>query len=98
MPQTLEEAVASRLWDAFVSKVPCPPVRNDIEKDNILSAYRIQHTNAKRRMAGGAAHVGFKVGMTSTAVQQQLGYQLPNLVSQWRIRCACDSRFGVNNV
>src|SRR5262245_34278006 len=78
MSQALEEAVASCLWDASVSKVPCRPVRDDIGKDNMLGAYRIQYTNAKRRIASGAAHVGFKVGMTSTAVQQQLGYFEPN--------------------
>jgi 2-keto-4-pentenoate hydratase len=78
MSQTLEEAAASRLWDASATKVPCAPVRHDIGKDNILGAYRIQHSNAKRRIAGGAAHVGFKIGMTSAAVQQQLGYFEPN--------------------
>jgi 2-keto-4-pentenoate hydratase len=78
MSQVLEEAVAARLWDATVTRVPCPPIRSDIGKDNISGAYRIQHTNAKRRMAGGKAHVGFKVGMTSAAVQQQLGYFEPN--------------------
>jgi 2-keto-4-pentenoate hydratase len=78
MSQALEETVAARLWEANATKVPCPPIRNDIGKDNILGAYRIQYTNAKRRIAGGAAHVGFKVGMTSAAVQQQLGYFEPN--------------------
>src|SRR5262245_56520074 len=43
----------------------------------IFSAH-IQYTHAKRRIASGAAHVGFKVGMTSTAAQQQLGYFEPN--------------------
>jgi 2-keto-4-pentenoate hydratase len=78
MSQTLEDAVASRLWEAFVTKVPCLPVRHDIGKDNILGAYRIQYTNAQSRITDGAAHVGFKVGMTSSAVQQQLGYFEPN--------------------
>jgi 2-keto-4-pentenoate hydratase len=78
MPQTPEDAVASRLWEAFVTKVPCPPVRRDIGKDNILGAYRIQYATAKKRIAAGAAHVGFKVGMTSAAVQRQLGYFEPN--------------------
>jgi 2-keto-4-pentenoate hydratase len=78
MLQALEQAVASRLWEALVSKVPCSPIRHDIGADNISAAYRIQNANAKRRMAGGAALVGFKVGMTSAAVQQQLGYFEPN--------------------
>jgi 2-keto-4-pentenoate hydratase len=78
MLQALEHAVASRLWEASVTKVPCPPVRHDIGEGNIAAAYRIQNANARRRIAGGAALVGFKVGMTSAAVQQQLGYFEPN--------------------
>jgi 2-keto-4-pentenoate hydratase len=78
MLQALEQSVASRLWEAFTTKVPCPPIRHDIGHDNILAAYRIQSANAERRVAGGAALVGFKVGMTSAAVQQQLGYFEPN--------------------
>jgi 2-keto-4-pentenoate hydratase len=78
MLQALEEVMASRLWEALVTGVPCPPIRHDIGQDNMPAAYRIQNANAKRRMAGGAALVGFKVGMTSAAVQQQLGYFEPN--------------------
>jgi 2-keto-4-pentenoate hydratase len=78
MSQTIEETVANRLWEALVTGVPCPPVRHDLGKDNISGAYRVQHANAKRRVEGGAALVGFKIGMTSAAVQQQLGYFEPN--------------------
>lgn len=78
MLQALEDAVASRLWEALVTRVPCPPIRHDIGQDNVAAAYRIQNANAKRRMAAGVALVGFKVGMTSAAVQQQLGYFEPN--------------------
>jgi 2-keto-4-pentenoate hydratase len=78
MSQALEDTIASRLWEASVTKVPCSPVRNELGKDNIQAAYRIQYANAKRRITDGAAHVGFKVGMTSAAVQQQLGYFEPN--------------------
>jgi 2-keto-4-pentenoate hydratase len=88
-----EEAVANRLWDAYVTNVPCPPVRDDVGKDNITGAYRIQHANAKRRMSGGTANVGFKVGMTSAAVQQQLGYFEPNFGHLFKDRefLHCDS-------
>jgi 2-keto-4-pentenoate hydratase len=78
LSQSLEDTVASRLWEASVTKVPCPPIRDDIGRENILSAYRIQYANARRRVKDGASHVGFKVGMTSAAVQQQLGYSEPN--------------------
>ena len=78
MSIALEEDVANRLWNASSSKTPCAPVRNDLGKDNIAGAYRVQYANARRRIAHGAEQVGFKVGMTSAAVQQQLGYFEPN--------------------
>jgi 2-keto-4-pentenoate hydratase len=78
MSQALEQAVARRLWEASVSRVPCPSIRDDLGKDNIAGAYRIQHANARRRIKDGVAHVGFKIGMTSAAVRQQLGYFEPN--------------------
>jgi 2-keto-4-pentenoate hydratase len=78
MSQAIEEIVAGRLWEASERKVPCAPIRNELGKDNIIGAYRVQYANAKKRIANGDAHVGFKVGMTSAAVQQQLGYFEPN--------------------
>jgi 2-keto-4-pentenoate hydratase len=78
MSNAREGDVANRLWDASLSKMPCAPVRNDLGKDNIAGAYRVQYANAHRRIAGGGTQVGFKVGMTSAAVQQQLGYFEPN--------------------
>jgi 2-keto-4-pentenoate hydratase len=78
MSQATEDTLADRLWEAFEKKVPCAPVRNELGEDNILGAYRVQYTNVKRRIANGDALVGFKVGMTSAAVQQQLGYFEPN--------------------
>jgi 2-keto-4-pentenoate hydratase len=78
MSITLEDDVANRLWGAALSKTPCAPVRNDLGKDNIAGAYRVQYANARRRITNGATQVGFKVGMMSAAVQQQLGYFEPN--------------------
>jgi 2-keto-4-pentenoate hydratase len=78
MSRALEETVASRLWEASVTGMPCAPVRHDLGKDNISGAYRIQHANAKRRIECGGPLVGFKIGMTSAAVQRQLGYSEPN--------------------
>ncbi len=78
MSQAIEEAIARRLWDASENKTPCAPVRDELGEHNISGAYRVQHANAKKRIANGDVHVGFKVGMTSAAVQQQLGYFEPN--------------------
>lgn len=78
MTQAIENEVAERLWAASTTKTPCVPIRGDLGKDNILAAYRVQHANVQKRIVEGDAQVGFKVGMTSAAVQQQLGYFEPN--------------------
>jgi 2-keto-4-pentenoate hydratase len=78
MSQTVEEVIANRLWDAAEHKAPCAPIRNELGKENYASAYRVQYANANRRITNGEGHVGFKVGMTSAAVQKQLGYFEPN--------------------
>jgi len=78
MSHAIEEAIANRLWEASENKAPCAPVRDELGKDNIPGAYRVQYSNAKKCIANGDIHVGFKVGMTSAAVQRQLGYFEPN--------------------
>jgi 2-keto-4-pentenoate hydratase len=76
--RALEHTVAQRLWEASESGIPCSPIRAALGKDNISGAYRVQYANARRRIESGVVHVGFKVGMTSAAVRQQLGYFEPN--------------------
>ncbi len=75
---SVEQAVAQRLWEAAESRIPCSPIRDAVGKDNIPGAYRIQYANARRRIESGVAHVGYKIGMTSAAVREQLGYFEPN--------------------
>lgn len=75
---TPNEAAAMRLWDAARSRKPCAPVRDLIGSDNIASAYAVQELNIARRVSAGARSVGRKIGMTSAAVQKQLGYYEPN--------------------
>jgi 2-keto-4-pentenoate hydratase len=73
----IEEA-ARRLWDAGGTRKPCPPVRDLIGSDDVAPAYAVQELNVARRVEAGARPVGRKIGMTSVAVQQQLGYDRPN--------------------
>jgi 2-keto-4-pentenoate hydratase len=73
----IDEA-ARRLWDAGVALRPCAPVRDLIGTDDMARAYAVQERNLARRLAAGARPVGRKIGMTSLAVQQQLGYDRPN--------------------
>ena len=72
------EQAAIRLWDAFTTRKPCAPVRDLIGSDDIASAYAVQDTNIARRIGAGARPVGRTIGMTSAAVQEQLGYYEPN--------------------
>lgn len=72
------EAAAKRLWDAASTHKPCAPVRDLIGADDIGAAYGVQEVNIARRAEAGARAVGRKIGMTSVAVQKQLGYDRPN--------------------
>jgi 2-keto-4-pentenoate hydratase len=84
------EQAAMRLWDAASSRKPCAPVRDLIGSDNIASAYAVQELNIARRVSDGSRPVGRKIGMTSAAVQKQLGYHEPNYGTLFADREASD--------
>jgi 2-keto-4-pentenoate hydratase len=73
----IDDAVA-RLLKASADGVPCGPVRELIGRDDVIAAYSVQERVASFRRAGGAAVVGRKIGLTSEAVQQQLGVDQPD--------------------
>lgn len=75
--QALDEA-AHRLAAAAACGIPCAPVRDVIGRDDIVAAYRIQTTNIDKRLAEGRTIAGRKVGLTSPAVQAQLGVDQPD--------------------
>jgi 2-keto-4-pentenoate hydratase len=69
---------ADRLREAATSQQPCPPVRDLIGRNDLHAAYDVQRHNAERRLTAGATIVGRKIGLTSPAVQQQLGVDQPD--------------------
>jgi 2-keto-4-pentenoate hydratase len=71
-------AAAARLEDAAASGVPCEPVRNLLGDTDIALAYRVQQRLTELRLSAGARIVGRKIGLTSPAVQQQLGVNRPD--------------------
>lgn len=76
-PHAVAEA-AARLAEAAETGTPCPPVRDLIGRDDLHAAYAVQRRNADAHTATGAAVVGRKIGLTSPAVQAQLGVDQPD--------------------
>jgi 2-keto-4-pentenoate hydratase len=75
--QSIEE-VAKILREAADQKITCEPIRGIIGVTDITKAYKIQSINSKIRIANGARVVGSKIGLTSIAVQKQLGVDQPD--------------------
>lgn len=76
--ETAVAAAAARLARAAETGVPCPPVRDLIGRDDVATAYAVQQLLTARRIESGARVVGRKIGLTSPAVQQQLGVDRPD--------------------
>jgi 2-keto-4-pentenoate hydratase len=71
-------AAAERLERAAATGVACAPVADLLGPADIGAAYAVQRTLTERRLAGGARIVGRKIGLTSAAVQQQIGVDRPD--------------------
>lgn len=69
---------ADRLRVAFETRRPCLPIRDMIDPTDVASAYAIQELVNRDRLAAGAIVVGRKIGLTSEAVQRQLGVDQPD--------------------
>jgi 2-keto-4-pentenoate hydratase len=72
------EQAAQRLQQAQASRTPCRPVRELIGADDVAAAYAVQELGTRARLAGGARLSGRKIGLTSAAVQKQLGVEQPD--------------------
>ncbi|MFC0531755.1 2-keto-4-pentenoate hydratase [Phytohabitans kaempferiae] len=72
------EAAARRLLDAAATGTPCAPVRDLIGATDQERAYQVQAAVNAYRTAGGQRVVGHKIGLTSPAVQAQLGVGSPD--------------------
>ena len=77
------EAAAKRLREAAQSGQTCDPVRKLIGIEDLDKAYAVQEINNSLRIAQGARIVGSKIGLTSKAVQKQLGVDQPDFGVLW---------------
>jgi len=81
MTQTSVDRVAeaaARLQAAEAAREPTAPVRDLIGSDDVMAAYAVQTRLTEARLAAGAVVVGRKIGLTSQAVQQQMGVDQPD--------------------
>lgn len=93
MNETVLISMADSLWQAQTGGVAIPPLRDAAEKQSLdasaANAYAIQRINRDRRLRAGGRIVGRKIGLTSRAVQKQLGVDSPDYGNLW-----ADGSFG----
>ena len=70
-------AAANRLVDAAAHGVPCAPVRELLGEATVDDAYAVQSL-VHRATSTGRRRLGRKIGLTSPAVQEQMGVDQPD--------------------
>ncbi|HTP20290.1 MAG TPA: 2-keto-4-pentenoate hydratase, partial [Solirubrobacteraceae bacterium] len=76
-PQDLDR-LALALQVARDRREPIAPLTETLPDLSVTDAYAIAERNVAARVAAGAAIVGHKIGLTSPAVQEQLGVDQPD--------------------
>jgi len=77
-PAVAVAQAAERLISAARTGVPAAPVRDVLGSTDVALAYEVQNVLTAARKAAGARVAGRKVGLTSPAVQRQLGVDQPD--------------------
>ncbi|WP_055591243.1 2-keto-4-pentenoate hydratase [Streptacidiphilus griseoplanus] len=77
-PGAAVHKAADALAEAARTGVPCAPVRGLLADGGVADAYAVQQLNIQRSLTGSRRVVGRKIGLTSPAVQRQLGVNQPD--------------------
>ena len=72
------EEIAATLLEAARARVPIEPLTDANPSMSVLEAYRIQQAVVRARLPEDGPVVGYKVGLTSKAMQEQLGVDQPD--------------------
>jgi 2-keto-4-pentenoate hydratase len=83
MPSQSIETLAEQLDTAFRTKTPVPPLSESSGLTSVEDAYAIQAHWTALREARGERIVGRKIGLTSLAIQKQLGVNEPDYGNLW---------------
>jgi len=76
---TAEVEAALALREARAARAPIAPLDASCFADPLAAAYRIQRLNIEAELARGRTVIGRKIGLTSSAVQTQLGVDQPDV-------------------
>jgi 2-keto-4-pentenoate hydratase len=76
--KTNAQQVADKIFEAHRTGKPCAPVRDLLPEGALDLAYAAQEINTLRGLESGRRLVGRKIGLTSVAVQKQLGVDQPD--------------------
>jgi 2-oxopent-4-enoate hydratase len=83
------DRLAGELMAADRARLPIGQVSAANPGMSVGDAYRVQRSQVERRLADGETIDGWKVGLTSAAMQQQLGVDQPDygpVLSGWHLR------------
>ncbi len=78
---------ADMLAEARATRRAIPPLGPSLGLTDAATAYEVQETNTRRWLAEGRRVVGRKIGLTSKAVQAQLGVDQPDYGMLWADWC-----------
>ena len=80
------ESLARRLDEAWENREPISPLSESEGLEDLGQAYEIQSRWSELRQSRGERIVGRKIGLTSFAMQEQLGVSEPDYGSLWNSR------------
>jgi 2-keto-4-pentenoate hydratase len=83
-PLSSIETLAQRLDTAWRTHTPIPPITESDGIADVNIAYAIQSHWTNMRLERGEKIVGRKIGLTSQAIQQQLGVNEPDYGTLWK--------------
>ncbi|WP_297371539.1 2-keto-4-pentenoate hydratase [Acidocella sp.] len=72
------QKAADALYQAARTGVASTPIRELLAAGDVAGAYAVQSINTDRALSAGRKLVGRKIGLTSVAVQKQLGVDQPD--------------------
>jgi 2-keto-4-pentenoate hydratase len=80
----IAETIAMRLDTAWQTHTPIPPITESDGITDVATAYAIQTHWTNMRLERGEKIVGRKIGLTSKAIQTQLGVSEPDYGNLWQ--------------